>query len=435
MIFRLGLLFSILPFSLFGFVSKDSTEAIFRFSYQLDFPTQKKPTVDEARTAIHDQLLYLFGPMSVADTYAVPKGEETIHLGPMKKDGVKSVFHVPYQYEGKIQVKKGPRTRYSVFLPRIPTQKGIYDKGVNVEGVNTCTDRHYNSFGDFWYFWNVNLRGCPLKEGVDYDRIEGTLQRIPNTVRTYPEYGRLVNPSTKEIPIVVFLGMSDESNDKDPMVSSDDNAAAYRSIRKTLIQMGFDGEVMDPKEMSRILEGHTFRRPYVEVFHKEASKANLTVTLFFGPTQINEASRAFHYFYKEANEKSSVLIYDGHSGLGGNLDLKVLQEMNGFKLHQTAKRYQIFFFNSCTSYSYYNTLYFYRKAPTSVRNRTKSLDILTNGLETSFEKDQKTNLALIRAVDQWAEGRKSIDYQDLAESMDQRNLFGINGDEDNPTRL
>ncbi len=89
--------------------------------------------------------------------------------------------------------------------------------------------------------------------------------------------------------------------------------------------------------------------------------------------------------------------------------------------------------HSCTSYTYYNTNYFYRKSPKSVVNRTKSLDIMNNGLETAFDERQKINLTLIHAVDDWANGKEILSYPDLADKMDMSNLFGVNGDEDNPT--
>lgn len=55
------------------------------------------------------------------------------------------------------------------------------------------------------------------------------------------------------------------------------------------------------------------------------------------------------------------MIYNGHSGLGGHLDLKAIADLQGFRIAPNKNRYQIYFFNSCTSYTYDNTTYFNRK--------------------------------------------------------------------------
>ena len=46
----------------------------------------------------------------------------------------------------------------------------------------------------------------------------------------------------------------------------------------------------------------------------------------------------------------------------------------------------------------------------------------------------ETNLNIIRAVDTWAKSGGRTSYQVIAEKTDSGNLFGINGDEDNPKK-
>src|SRR6185295_4508102 len=125
-------------------------------------------------------------------------------------------------------------------------------------------------------------------------------------------------------------------------------------------------------------------------------------------------------------------------GLGGNLDLGAMREAshNSFQFNFPKNRYQIYFFNSCTSYAYYTDMFFDRKR---VKNSadlkgSKYLDILATGLETAFDGSEKTDMALIDAIHQWAKTGQETSYQTLAVRMEADNLFGINGDEDNPTR-
>jgi hypothetical protein len=125
------------------------------------------------------------------------------------------------------------------------------------------------------------------------------------------------------------------------------------------------------------------------------------------------------------------MMYDGHSGLGGHLDLDSIQSNEGFQINPAKDRYQIYFFNSCTSYSYYNTMYFDRKKSATDPKGTKNLDIFTNGLETYFSVMHTTNMALVSAIETWAATGRKASYQSLASQIDSDNLFGVNGDEDN----
>jgi hypothetical protein len=54
-----------------------------------------------------------------------------------------------------------------------------------VKGQNKCTDEHYYSEGDLFYFWDPDKAGCPLKGNTtDVLRVEGRLERLENTTST-----------------------------------------------------------------------------------------------------------------------------------------------------------------------------------------------------------------------------------------------------------
>lgn len=422
----------------FAFTSKFSTEATLRFDHFIEVVSQDKPVWPDVKPLVDQQLTYLFGPMQASDTLAAPRGDHQLKF--LKNELVpekKHLYRLSYHYEGTIQIAKGPRTRYTVILPHRPERSFIYEAGMDEAGkVNLCTDEQYNTFGDYWYFWNPAQKGCPLKEGVHYDRIQASIERLENEWKTYPEYDKLIQ-ADGTIRISVLFGMDDPSDDRDPMTSSDENAKSYRSMRKALLKLGYSAKPFSDDDFKRVLEGHRFQRPYVEILTAHTDRATIEVTLFFGQTTewVKRGADAFHYFFKDANEHSSILIYDGHSELGEGLNIKKIEERHGFKIKQDSHQYQIFFFNSCSSYDYYNAIYFYRKSPNNVRNRTKFLDIITNGVETAFDTKQTINFALIHAVDDWANGHRAKTYQALAEEMDNgSSLFGVNGDEDNPTK-
>lgn len=414
------------------YVGADSTEAIMSYSGTVEMNGRSKPSVEEAKAQIDEQLNHLFGPMGEAAVPAVPKGDQKITaIKVAQKD--QGVYKISYNYKGTIVLKNGPRTTYEILLPVNPST--IYEAAM-VGKHNPCTDEHYQSEGDFWYFWNPANEGCRLEEGRDYLKVKAKIQRQANSKRTYPEYERLVDDDGV-ISISILMGMDDPEHQRDPNKSSDENAKNFREIKSSFIKGGWKSRVWSEKEVREIVQARLQKKDlsYVEEFSKEderdGRKIQLVARVVYGPSGIDEKSGSFHWFYKDALENSSIMMYDGHSGLGGHLDLESIEQMNGFRLQPSKSRYQIYYFNSCSSYTYYNTMYFGRKISSKDREGTKNLDILTNGLATYFSVMHDTDFALIRAVDAWASGKETMSYQTLARQIDSENLFGINGDEDN----
>ncbi|HLD98812.1 MAG TPA: hypothetical protein VJB59_01050 [Bdellovibrionota bacterium] len=401
------------------------------------FTSPRSPTIEKAEEAIENQVSHLFGPMSAAEYPAVPKADHRltkIEISP--KPGSSRTYIASYRYRGTIVVSKGAGEDYELILPVNP--ETIYKASIPKSGnrESPCTDSHYNSEEDFWYFWNPRNPGCPLKEGVDYLVVTGTLEKIENMKSSYPEYERLVDESGTLL-MTVLVGMDESTNGRDPMQSSDLNARSFRTIRSKLIKTGFKGRRWERPDYRAKISGFPSRLrqlPYVEEFSKTGKNARVVVRMVFGPSGIDEPSTAFHYLFKDALENASAVIYNGHSGLGGHLDLLAIEESETFEINIPRDRYQIYFFDSCSSYTYYNSLYFERKKSATDPDGTRNLDILTNGLASDFESGAKNNFALIQALTDWATGKSETSYQQLATTIAGDEFFGVNGDEDNPAR-
>jgi hypothetical protein len=199
--------------------------------------------------------------------------------------------------------------------------------------------------------------------------------------------------------------------------------------------MGYELERLDgASQLKLVRDPGVFSTEHsLERLTKATPRGEIQIHLFFGQTGSDEKSSVFHLFYKRALEQSAVVIYNGHSGLGSHLDLPSMETLDGLNVDLPREKYQIYFFNSCSSYTYYNRSYFSRKRTSGDRAGTRNLDILANGLATYFELDNETDLALLRAIDSWAVRGRWTSYQELAKKIDSDNLFGVNGDEDNPT--
>lgn len=421
------------------YVGAKSTEANYAFRAQVEMTQKSKPTQKQALAAIEAQVQHLHGPWSSGSEKASPKENHRIEILSIDAEVNPGRFTVSYAYAGTIVLEQktwgrtaGDSGTFDAFLPVNP--KEVYERGL-VGETNPCTDRHYQAEGDFWYFWNPKNYGCKLQEGTDYLRVAGEFVRFKNTVETYPEYHRLADPTTGKIEIVLFFGMDDpEAHVIDPDTSRDVNAPNYRALKQELMTLGYTARKLGEREKAALISSpRALEEAFtLERLTKKTPKGEMDILLYYGATGMDEKSSAFHHLYKRALEKSAVMLYNGHSGLGGHLDIRAMEQAQGFDISLPRSRYQIYYFNSCTSYTYYNLEYMKRKRSPTDRAGTKNLDIFANGLATYFHVMHETDMALIRAIDAYATRGEWKSYQQLAREIDSDNLFGINGDEDNP---
>lgn len=397
----------------------ESSEAFVEFTHWVEYESPLPPGRLQQEDQVERQIAHLFGPLAAARFPAVPKTDHEVQITDMVKT-TNNVYRISYTYRGHFAVRYGVDHKLNIYLPNNPDT--IYTAG-EVDFNYPCTDSHYQGEGDFWYFWNPANYGCPLKIGKDYAFVQARLLRLPNEKVSYPEYARLAD-SNGDLDISLFFGMDSPSRKPDPRRSDDVNANNFTRTAAALKQLGFTSTERSSNNVY-----------YSEVFEKTYSGLNTVRTIrvktYFGPTGINENVTAFHQLLKYALEKDAVMIYDGHSGLGGHLDLQSIERNLGTAISFPQDRYQILFFNSCSSYPYYNTQYFERKKTLTDPRGSKNLDVLTNGLSTYFNTIANSNFALLNALDTYAQNGQRTTYQKLAQQIDSENLFGVNGDEDN----
>lgn len=409
------------------YVGSNSSEAIVDFDGAVEFnSTAAKPTLKTAMNAIDSQLEHTVGPITNQDYKAVPKGDHVVSNVKIVQKAA-GTFEASYHYKGTMVIENGPLYAYPITLAINP--KKIYKRSM-VGDKNPCTDDHYQTEGDFWYFWSPDRPGCKLVKDKDYKIVNANFQRIENSKLTYPEYQNLPNEKGI-IEIHLLFGLDDPTKDRNPLKSSDVNSYNFRSVRQSFLSRGYTEKVWTDAEVKKIAKRLDGKAPYVETL----TKGNISIRMVFAPSGIDEQALGFHFFYKDAIENSSIMIYSGHSGLGGHLDLESIEADLGEKINFNPNKYQIFFFDSCTSYRYYNSQYLDRKITALDPKGTKKLDIFVNGLETLFSvmgtSIDKIAIAVEKSVGMATTGKGFVSYQTLAKQIDTDNLFGIVGDEDN----
>lgn len=349
-----------------------------------------------------------------------------------------------YEFRGKAVFDKSifgsdRRATIPVRIPLAPDL--IYKQTLNAQGHNPCTDEHYNTEDDFWYFWDADQRGCPLRGDKEKVlRLQGRLDRIDKTVRpTYPEYDRLLgdNRNGRKLDIAVFFGFIDDVRPGAAKPNRRDDAyKAFQMVRDDLKEQGYD--VVETRDAFRETQTRQ-RRDGPNVLHRyqktwdppgaDTPPVEVRVQLLLADSDINADSRrerpdyTFHNYLIPAFRDADIIIYDGHSGLGANLKLKNLPNFRFRK-----DKYQIFFFNGCSTYPYYNGSFFEAK-----QGGARNLEVITTGLPTLSSTSAPNVLAVLK---RFLDGR-FVTYQTIMRELEDSNsaegtyLSAVNGDEDN----
>ena len=310
-----------------------------------------------------------------------------------------------YRFTGKTvfdkgAFKKGPQVSVPIRLPLSPDL--IYTQSLSKkegEPFNYCTDSYYNSEGDFWYFWDPKLKGCKLaSDKKKVLNINGQLKIIPNSKNRYPNYKQLYgsNSNGKTLRVTILIGYIDELPSYKFGNTKDISYVNFNTIGRDLENLGFTNlrDYNHYKDNFRITysgqitKGSNFLRHYTNNIRTEDGRqVNVVVRMLLADTDISSTDRTFHDFLVPAFEESDVLIYDGHSGLGANLDVAAFPDVKFNK-----NKYQLFFFNGCSSYSYYNGMFF------EAKGGTRSLDIVNSGLQTSSDSTAQNANAFLKNI-------------------------------------
>jgi hypothetical protein len=431
----------------FAYYGRHSTEALLTFSGEADLPLAGVGTAaelnragirrDRALAALDGQIQHLMGtfqsetfreqfgwPGVLGESYDIRFTAAEPGIEPGRR-------RLSYVFKGKVVFQKeafsGHASRkLSLWLPLAPDR--FYAMGMT-HGHNACTDHHYNSEGDFWYFWDPELAGCPLRgnrEDVLY--LPASLERLPSTQVTYPEYDRLYgdNGNGDELEIAVFLGYIndlDGAGDLQDPARGDYGAKALKFVENSLRERGFrlkgGRDAFREHADGKVYPGINFFRLY----ENEVGGVKTRVRLLLSDTNVASKDATFHRHVKRALEQSDIVVYDGHSGLGANLDLR---SIGGPVLDP--KKYQIFYFNGCSSYPYFNGEYL------KAKGGSRNLEIVLSGLPTYVDSAGPNVTAFLAP---FLEG-KTLSYQAMLRLIEASNgeengtyLTGVIGDEDN----
>lgn len=368
--------------SLAAVISPSAVEVI--FSYQASFQsTQERTALDLANTHAQHLFGYLQSP-ALVKSFGISRNTPGIGaprlpmtyeiLSNKKRAGVRNVtYKVASQMLLHADAAQALLQNRSWTIT-LPTD---LDSFYSAE----CTDVHYSGVSDFWYFYDPFRPGCEfLQESPQATQVEIRFRRTKAPAEDISaQFDRLRsdNGNGELFQITTVNGYADGYQDQ-----ADEGRQSFEEINEWLRLLGFE---------EAILSSHK-NRP-IHQFTKQVKKADgdlieIRVTRLLAETASTSTNVTFAKFFKAALETADVIIYAGHSGLGGNLDLDNLQQKAGaFEFDQEKK--QLFFFDGCSTYSYYLSMF--------EQEKTKGqIDIMTNGLTSYFAQQSPIQKALFR---------------------------------------
>ncbi len=373
---------------------------------------------EEINEIINLQLQHMYGAFTThpgfTENPGIPSGDYKVSILSAQKVPNQDYARINYYYDdiavfsSKIFPGSGEVT-INFVLPKDPLT--IYSKGFPTPSSrkNRCTDEHYNSEGDFWYFWNPYQDGCPIS-GNDLAAVSAKIKPLPMTASTYPEYDRLYkdNGNGKILKISYLVGVDENFK------NGDLGKTTFLKAFSMLKESGFNVKVDEPR----------VKKLYLTVSGK---KTEIEMLL------LNPDTGDFAIQAVKAMKNSDIFLYDGHSGLGGYLNPQRLSDDSGQTLSLPKDKYQIFVFQGCSTYAYYNSAFFNLKKSQNDPKGTKNLDIITTGIGAAFEVGAAVDVAFINSI---AKGERNS-WQQIIRNMrkaegDLSALTHVNGDEDNP---
>ncbi len=363
-------------------------------------------------------------------------------------------------------------TIITTHLPSTTKESKIYHKG--------CTDDHYSGFGDYWYFYDPYKEGCyewmnQKRRTVEVDVKFRKPKHYEKSISHYPDFNKLYKDN--QIKMIVLIGYNNHMNWKNAsgkitsssikekletlktLISSKNSDMKINQFLKNNEDEGkrptLDVGMENWDEMQDVLKELNFkkieeRKWFSLGYHKIKKKKNLPglnnfaryekklkgnkvaiLDMLITDTDIASPDATFPLFWKKSIEEYEVISYNGHSGLGANLDLDGmnirLKEVNVPKL-QFKKNYQIIFFNGCSTYSYYNKKYF------KAKGGSKNLETILTGLPAYYSDMPGNNKAFLGPFSNF----DIISYPELVGDIENTNLVTgttllfVNGEQDNP---
>lgn len=362
----------------------------------------------KARQAITTQLQYLQGALT-ADVRgnaqaSMPRLENIVET--KLEDGKKRIT-----YDARLAVAWPNRTAvpssYEVVLPIDTTALDAFNEKYD----GSCGRNEYG-LETFWHDFDPTAASCKVA-AEDALRVKASVApHAQETKDKYPEYDKVWEDNA--LDVVMVFGIISSNTPYDQGATTREHILG--EIQKSLA----DGARTENAKVTGVIADSTVTGTYPVA--GDYAKVNVTALLV---EEVASAGAAFEARYAELSTKADLIVYEGHSGLGKNIN--TLARKTGAE----KGKYQLMYLYGCQTLGYLEpSMHDARIALNGAEadpEGTKFLDVLATALP-AYGDDGRSTLALYRAM---LDENALPTYNDLLKTISPTHLAVVFGEHDN----
>jgi hypothetical protein len=278
-----------------------------------------------------------------------------------------------------------------------------------------------NEYGQdvFWHDFNPKAEGCVLAD-ADVTRSRATVKPFAGeTTGKYPEYDQMWKDA--ELDVVAIFGLISGTTDDE----FDPGVGEYKRFVSGTQGLLTGGAVTANTKSASVLRDTTITGKVTIGGQQRPVKIDVLLV-----SELKSVGPDFDTRYDPLSEKADLIMYDGHAGLGKNVNALAR------KGKVTAGKYQLVLLNGCQTFAYIDTAMNDRRieangAATDPAG-TKFMDVIGNALPGYTNNLTNMSMSLVRASIKSDTAPKT--FNDLLGEMPEEHLVVVFGEEDNRFR-
>lgn len=362
---------------------------------------------DTARKAIAAQLQYVQG---ILTTHVRGNGQTGMPgLTNVRETAIGDKKKIAYEASLAVVWPNGfdaPST-YDLALPLDTTNLTAF----NAKYDGRCGTNEYGQ-ETFWHDWNPHASGCTLDD-ADVVKTRATIAPHPQTTQgKYPEYDQVWKDDS--LDVVAVFGIISANT------PSDEGA---RTREKLLAEVAASLQNAQRTE-APATPGVIHESTVTGTIRRDGRDERVNVTAFL-VQEASSAGQAFYSRYEAATAKADLVVYEGHSGLGANIN--ALARNTGAQ----AGKYQLVYLFGCQTLAYLEPVMHEKRIALNGADRdpegTKFLDIIANGLP-AYGDDGRSTVGLYRAL---LDPSAPKTFNQLIDGISSLHLVTVFGEHDN----
>lgn len=405
-------------------LSYSGQEISYSFETEFRTPSEESLTKSESLEQANLHADHLFGifhspeyasrfgiPEDLNDGYAGTEYPEVSEVKTFRQDGDSHIW-IKYKAQAKALVRKevlngwiGQAKEGTITLPLLRDLSQIYTEDYadyTKSKWSKCTDSHYSTPIDFYYFYNpflcTELSEPPLASNVNFQiQLNHQSSNEGALIPTQKIHGDNGNGKLVNLYFAFGYNENPEAGSDPRVIHRDAGWKLFSSIGNNLKEFYGFKKIESEAELSEILGkdrkeidlltpvnmDSNSKRIYFSTYVKFDGDLIYVARLGLFNTSNEDSYRplkSFPKFWKEAWENADFIYYGGHSGDGVSLSfdtlMSIYSKIDLDSIRFKRKKTQIVFLDACSSYAHYKNTY--------VAKHPENLFLISHGLTTPF---------------------------------------------------